>query len=107
MTSDGAAASLRSRLVASLRQRLRDAPATEADALRTAFRALAEDYRTFRLMDELPAHADGAHSAWRELVPEYPEALSRRQLLELLETAYREAIAAPPEAGAAEPQDGQ
>lgn len=74
--------------------------------MRAAFRALAEDYRTFRLMDELPAHADGAHSAWRELVPELSEAVSRRQLLTLLEAAYREAIA-PSSAAPGGGQDGQ
>lgn len=106
MTTDDAAASLRSRLVASLRQRLDDAAPDEVDALRAEFRALAQDYRTFRLMDELPAHADGAHSAWRELVPDLAESVSRRQLLEILERAYREALSSAPSAGR-DPQDGQ
>lgn len=106
MTTDDAAASLRSRLVDALRQRLHEAGPDAIDALRAEFRALAQDYRTFRLMDELPEHADGAHSAWRELVPDLPESVSRRQLLEVLEAAYLEALGPSP---GAEPgtQDGQ
>ena len=101
-----AAAALRARLVEALRRRLAEAAPGQADALRTEFGVLAQDYRTFRLMDELPAHADGAHSAWRELVPELTDAVSRRQLLELLEAAYREALEAGPGPGAG-PQEGQ
>ena len=106
MTTDDAAASLRSRLVDSLRQRLYESAPDEADALRAEFRALAQDYRTFRLMDELPAHADGAHSAWRDVVPELTESVSRRKLLEVLEAAYLEALADAPSAGGG-PQAGQ
>ncbi len=106
MTQDDAAASLRSRLVASLRQRIDEAAPDAAQSLRAEYRALAEDYRTFRLMDELPAHADGAHSAWRELVPELSEAVSRRRLLEVLERAYLEALAPSPVPDR-DPQAGQ
>lgn len=106
MDSDDAAATLRSRLVAALRERLVAEDPDAAGDLRAGYRALAQDYRTFRLMDELPAHADGAHSAWRDLVPELSDAVSRRQLLELLEAAYLEAIETRPAAERGD-QDGQ
>lgn len=99
MGRDDAAQVLRSQLVDALRQRINEAAPESADELRAEFRVLAQDYRTFRLMDEVPAHADGAHSAWRELLPELTDAVSRRQLLALLEAAYLEAVAPLPGAG--------
>ena len=88
-------ASLRERLVRELGERLAAADPGDAAAMRQQYRVLSEDYRTLALMDELPAHADGAHAAWRELVPDAPEAVSRQQLLGVLSDAYRLALPAP------------
>ncbi|MEL6949558.1 MAG: hypothetical protein AAGM16_05455 [Pseudomonadota bacterium] len=91
MSDRGAAATLQAELTKKLRQHIDDAEALRADALRRDFAVLAEDYRTLQLMDELPGHADGAYSAWRQLAPELTDAVSRQQLLGILAEAYAQA----------------
>ena len=91
MSDRGAAATLQADLTKKLRQHIAAAEASRADALRRDFAVLAEDYRTLQLMDELPGHADGAYSAWRQLAPELTDAVSRQQLLGILAEAYAQA----------------
>ncbi|MEO0344648.1 MAG: hypothetical protein AAF229_00200 [Pseudomonadota bacterium] len=91
MSERNAAATLQAALTEKLRQHINDADASRAETLRRDFVVLAEDYRTLQLMDELPGHADGAYSAWRQLAPELTDAVSRQQLLDILAEAYAQA----------------
>ena len=91
MSSRDAAATLQAELTRKLRQHIDDTDPARADAVRRDFVVLSEDYRTLQLMDELPEHADGAYSAWRQLAPGLTDAVSRQQLLGVLTAAYAQA----------------
>lgn len=91
MSDRDAAATLQAELTKKLRQHIDESDASHADAVRRDFVVLAEDYRTLQLMDDLPEHADGAYSAWRQLAPELTDAVSRQQLLGILAEAYAQA----------------
>lgn len=88
-----AASSLEAELTRKLRQRV-DAAGADRAQIRATYQALAEDYRTLTLMDELPEHADGAYAAWQQLTPGLADAASRQQLLAVLAAAYSDAAGA-------------
>ncbi|MEL6199031.1 MAG: hypothetical protein AAFR09_02370 [Pseudomonadota bacterium] len=91
MGDRSAAATLQAELTEKLRQHIDDTDPSRADTVRRDFVVLAEDYRTLQLMDELPGHAEGAYSAWRQLAPDITDAVSRQQLLGVLAESYAQA----------------
>lgn len=99
MPAGDAEAALQAELTRKLRQRVDEAGADGAQ-LRATYQALAEDYRTLALMDELPEHADGAYAAWQQLTPGLAEAASRQQLLAVLAASYSDAAGASESAAA-------
>ncbi len=87
-----ASRALRTELVARLRAAAQPtSDDTDPAQRRRHYAVMSEDYRTLALMDELPDHAEGAHAAWRQLVPDAPDMLARGELLTLLADAYAEA----------------
>ena len=88
---------VRAAIVRGLREELGAAGDADAALLRRDYQRRAEDYRTLALMQELPAHADGALAALRAAYI-VADGVSEDVLLRLLAGCYAEAAA---------PQSGQ
>lgn len=81
---------LHDKLLAEVRRALEDCPRGERAAMRASFAAKSEDYRTLSLMHEMPAHANAAADAWREIAPTDDVPCDQRLLL-LLADVYAHA----------------